>query len=321
VTKTLKLHCAVLLLVVLPSVGLAQPFPNRPVRIVTNFPAGGLADAVCRAIANPLTQQLGQPVVVENKPGADGAIAGEYVAKSPPDGYTIFFGTNSAMVAVPALRKNPPYDPIADFTPISLIGRFPFFVFAHPSMPAKNLAELVDYARANPGKLNYGSGNTTSIIATGQIAVLAKLQMQHVPYKGDAPLMNDLVSGRLHFAVASTSPAGPLAKDGKLKVLGTLSPRRNAMFPDAPTMAESGFPGYTLVSWGAMFGPAKLPGEIVDRLAKEFNAAIQKPEVVTPMDRYGFELQGSNPQEMVVYLKEQADSWRRGIREAGIVPD
>jgi len=142
-----------------------------------------------------------------------------------------------------------------------------------------------------------------------------------VPYKGDAPLMNDLVSGRLHFAVASTSPAGPLAKDGKLKVLGTLSPRRNTMFPEAPTMAESGFPGYTLVSWGAMFGPAKLPAEIVERMAKEFNAAIQKPEVITPMDRYGFELQGSSPQEMVAYLREQADSWRRGIREAGIVPD
>lgn len=320
-TKSIKLFAATLAFSALANVSLAQTYPNKPVRLVTNFPAGGLADAVCRTIAAPLSQQLGQPVVVENKPGADGAIAGEFVAKSPPDGYTVFFGTNSAMVVVPVIRKNPPYDPITDFTPISMIGRFPFFVFAHPSLPAKNLAELVDYARANPGTLNYGTGNTTSIIATGQVSTLGKLRMQHVPYKGDAPLMNDLVAGRLHFAIASTSPAGPLAKDGKLKVLGTLSPRRNALFPDAPTMAESGFPTYTLVSWGAMFGPANLPRDIVDRLAKEFNAAIQKPEVTGPMDRYGFELQGSSPAEMVAFLKEQAESWKRGVQEAGITPD
>lgn len=321
-TKSIKLLAASLILVALAPFALAQaPYPNKPIRLVLQFPAGGLADAVCRVLAPPMSQQLGQPVLVDNRPGADGAIAGETVVKSAPDGYTIFFGTNSAIASVPALRKNPPYDPLTDFTPIAQIGRFPFFVFAHPSLPAKNLAELIEYARANPGKLNYGSGNTTSIIATAQIALLGKVQMQHIPYKGDAPLMLDLVSGRLHLAIASTSPGGPLAKEGKLRVLGTLGSRRNPLFPDAPTMAESGFPQYSLVSWGAMFGPAKLPSEIVERLAREFNAAIKRPEVKDALDKYGYELEGSTPQELTAYVREQVASWKRGVQDAGIVPD
>jgi tripartite-type tricarboxylate transporter receptor subunit TctC len=324
VTRPLRMMAAALALaafVVAPGASAQGQYPNKPIRLVLHFPAGGLADAVCRILAPPMSQQLGQPVLVDNRPGADGAIAGDLVARSAPDGYTIFFATNSAMSAVPAMRKTPPYDPIADFTPISLIGRFPFFVFAHPSLQAKNLAELLDYARANPGKLNYGTGNTTSIVATAQIALLAKAQMLHVPYKGDAPLMTDLVSGRLHLAIASTSPAAPLAKEGKLRVLGTLGARRSTLFPDAPTMAESGFPNYSLVSWGGMFGPANMPRDIVERLAREFNAALLKAEVRDPLDKYGYELQGSTSQELAAFVREQAESWKRGVREAGIQPD
>lgn len=296
-------------------------YPNKPVRLVLQFPAGGLADTVCRVLVNPLSQQLGQPILVENKPGADGAIAGELVARAAPDGYTLFFATNSALSAVPAMRKTPPYDPVADFTPISFIGRFPFFVFSHPDVPAKTLAELMDHARANPGKLNYGTGNTTSILATAQLSMLARLQMTHVPYKGDAPLMIDLVAGRLHLAIASTSPAAPLAKEGKLRVLATLLARRSPLFPDAPTMAESGFPQYSLVPWGGMFGPANLPRDIVDRLAREFNSAILRPEVKDALDRFGFELQGSTPQELGTFVKDQFETWKRAVREAGILPE
>ena len=310
---------AVVLIVALPE-AQAQ-YPNKPIRLILQFPAGGLADAVCRVLAVPLSLQLGQPILVENKPGADGAIAGETVAKAAPDGYTLFFATNSALSAVPTLRKTPPYDPIADFTPISFIGRFPFFVFTHPGVPAKTLAEFIDHARVNPGKLNYGTGNTTSILATAQLAMLGKMQLVHIPYKGDAPLMNDLVSGRLHLAIASTSPAAPLAKDGKLRVLATLLKRRSGLFPDAPTMAESGFPQYSLESWGGMFGPANLPRDIVERLAREFNAAILRPEVTEPLDRYGFELEGSTPQVLGAVVKDQLEAWKRGVREAGIQPD
>ena len=299
----------------------AQQYPNKPIRLILQFPAGGLADTVCRVLVNPLTQQLGQPILVENRPGADGAIAGDLVAKSAPDGYTLFFATNSALSAVPTLRKVPPYDPVADFTPISFIGRFPFFVYSHPSVPAKTLAELIAHVRANPGKLNYGSGNTTSILATAQLSKLAGLQMIHVPYKGDAPLMIDLVAGRVHMSIASTSPGAPLAKEGKLRVLATLNARRSALFPDAPTMAESGFPQYSLAAWGGMFGPARLPRDVVDRLAREFNTAVLRPEVKDALDKFGFELQGSTPQELGKFVKDQYESWKIAVREAGIQPE
>ncbi len=310
----------VALLLCAPLAAHAQ-YPSKPVRWVLQFPAGGLADTVSRVIAQPLTQALGQPVLVENKPGADGAIAGDLVAKSPPDGYTLFFATNSALSAVPALRRNPPYDPVADFTPITFIGRFPFFVFAHPSLPAKTLVELIEYARANPGKLNYGSGNTTSILATAQLKALANLDIVHVPYKGDAPLMIDLVAGRLQFSIASTAPGANLAKDGKLRVLATLLARRSALFPEAPTMAESGFPQYSLVPWGALLGPARMPRDIVERLARDVNAVIQRPDVREPLDRLGYELQGSTPEELGAFVKQQLEAWKHAVRVAGIEPD
>jgi tripartite-type tricarboxylate transporter receptor subunit TctC len=289
-------------------------YPNKPVRIVLQFPAGGLADTVIRVLANPLSQSLGQPIVVDNKPGADGAIAGETVKNAGPDGYTLFFATNSALSATPVLRKKPPYDPVADFTPIALVGRFPFFVFAHPSLQVKSLQDLVAQAKAHPGQLNYGSGNTTSILATAQLASLAKIQMVHIPYKGDAPLMQDLVAGRLHFAIASTAPGAGLAKDGKLNVLATLLARRSALFPDAPTMAESGFPEYSLVAWGAMVGPAGMPRDIVARIARETNAAVANAQVKDALDKFGFELQGSSPDELGKFIRDQLVAWRTAVQ-------
>ena len=310
----------VLLAACLPLAAQAQ-YPNKPIRIVLQFPAGGLADTVIRALANPLSQSLGQSIIVDNKPGADGAIAGEAVKNAPPDGYTLFFATNSALSATPVLRKKPPYDPVADFTPISFVGRFPFFVFVHPSLPAKSLQELLSQARAHPGKLNYGSGNTTSILATAQLASLAKVEMVHIPYKGDAPLMVDLVAGRVHFSIASTAPGAGLAKDGKLKVLATLLARRSHLFPDAPTMAEAGFPQYSLVPWGAMVGPAGMPRDIVQRVNRETNAALGNVQVKDTLEKFGFELQGSTPDELGKFIRDQLAAWRQGIREAGIQPD
>jgi tripartite-type tricarboxylate transporter receptor subunit TctC len=304
----------------LPLGALAQ-YPNKPVRIVLQFPAGGLADTVIRALAIPLQESLKQTVIVDNKPGADGAIAGEFVKNAAPDGYTLFFATNSALSAVPALRKNPPYDPVKDFTPISMVGRFPFFVFAHPSLQPNSLKDLVAQARAHPGKLNYGSGNTTSILATAQVASLAKIEMAHIPYKGDAPLMIDLVAGRLHFAIASTAPGANLAKEGKLKVLATLLQRRSHLFPEAPTMAESGFPEYSLVPWGAMLGPAGLPREVVNRINKDVAAALNHPRVKDVDKNFGFEFTGSSAAELGKFVRDQAAAWRQGVKEAGITPD
>ncbi len=308
---------AALVLGVMPLVAAAQ-YPSKPIRLVLQFPAGGIADAVARIVAQPLSQALGQPVIVENRPGADGAIAGEAVMKAAPDGYTLLLATNSTLSAVPTLRKNPPYDPVTDFTPISMVGRFSFFVFTRADLPAKTLGDLVTYARANPGKLNYGTGNTTSILATAQFNSLAGIDMLQVPYKGDAPATTDLLGGRIDLAIASTVPGLALAKEGKIRALATLLARRSSHLPDVPTMAEAGFPKYSVSSWAGIFGPAKLPRPIVERLTREINAILQRPEVKEQLDRQAFEGEASTPEELGTFVKEQLEVWRRAVREAGI---
>src|SRR3954468_16399672 len=189
----LKLAAALCLVLLLPCAG-AQ-YPSRPIRFVVPFPPGGTADYVARLIAQPLTQTLGQQVLVDNRPGGDGAVAGTIVMKAAQDGHTIFFGTNRPLSALPALHRKPPYDPVADFTPISLIGRFTFFLFVAQSVPARTLPELIDYAKANPGKLNYGTGNTSAIVAMAQLKTIAGVNIAHIPYKGDAPTTNDMLGG------------------------------------------------------------------------------------------------------------------------------
>src|SRR4051812_11634196 len=191
---------AALAAVLLPAPLAHAQYPTRPVRFVVPFPPGGLADYVARLVAPPLTQALGQQVLIDNRPGGDGAVAGSIVTKAAPDGHTIFFGTNSPMSAVPALHRKPPYDPIADFTPISLIGRFTFFLFVTPAVPARTLTELVEHARANPGKLNYGTGNTSAIVAMAQLKSIAGVDMTQIPYKGDAPTTADMLGGSVQLA-------------------------------------------------------------------------------------------------------------------------
>src|ERR1700741_2913896 len=200
----------------------AAQYPDKPIRLVVPFPPGGAAEVGARIFATPLSQALGQPIVVDTKPGADGAIAADTGMRAAPDGYTIFYATNTAFNWVPVTRKSPPYNPLNDFTPVSFVGYFGFFLFSHPSVPAKNVAELVAYARANPGKLNYGSGNSTAQLFGAQLMQLEKLDMVPVPYKGDAPLMVDLVGGRVHIAFATPGSAAPQVKEGKLRALAAM---------------------------------------------------------------------------------------------------
>ena len=310
---------AVVLALAAPAV-LAQ-YPNRPIRLIVPFPPSGAADLAARVVATPLAQELGQPIVIENRAGADGAIAGEALVKAAPDGYTLLFGTNTGMLAAPTLRKTPPYDPLADFTPISLVGRFGFFLFVHASVPATNVQELLAYVRANPGKLNYGTGNSTSIIATAQLARLEKLDMVHVPYKGDAPLTIDLVAGRVHMVFATPGTALAHAKEGRLRVLATLLPQRSALIPDAPTMPEAGLRGLTVTPWAALFGPAKLPRDVVDRIARAAQTVLARAEVKEQLGRYAFEGASSTPEEMGAFLKDQYEVWRKTVEQVGIVRD
>jgi tripartite-type tricarboxylate transporter receptor subunit TctC len=319
--RTLSGFVALLALLVLGAAPAAAQYPNKPIRLVVPFPPGGAADLAARVVAQPLAQGLGQPIVIENKAGADGAIAGEAVMRAAPDGYTLLFATTTGMCAAPTLRKKPPYDPIADFTPVSMAGTFGFFLFVHADVPAKTVPELLAYVRANPGKLNYGTGNSTSILATAQLAQMEKLNMVHVPYKGDAPLSIDLVAGRVQMVFATPGTSLAHAKEGKLRVLATLLPNRSALAPGVPTMAEAGLATLSITPWAGLFGPAKLPREIVDRLAREMKAVIARPEVREQLGRYAFEGQSSSPEEMASFLKEQLGVWRQTIKDTGIQPD
>jgi len=312
---------AVLAALALVAAPVAAQYPNKPIRLIVPFPAAGAADLAARVVAQPLSQALGQPIIVENRPGADGAIAADAVIKAAPDGYTLFFGTNTALCAVPALRKNPPYNPLTDFTPVSQIGKFGFFLFVHPGVPAQSVAELLAYARANPGKLNYATGNSTSILATAQLKLLEHLDMVEIPYKGDAPATSDLVAGRVQLMFATPGTAVPFVKDGRLRALATLLPNRSSLLPDVPTMVEAGLPQISIVPWGGLFGPAKMPKEVVDRLASAMAGVLAQPEVREQLDRYAFEGRSSTPDELAALLKEQLDAWRRTVREVGIAQD
>jgi tripartite-type tricarboxylate transporter receptor subunit TctC len=296
---------------------LAQ-YPNKPVRLIVPFPPGGAAELGARIFAQPLGQALGQPIVIETKPGADGAIAADATIKAAPDGYTLFYATNTAFSWLPAVRKDLPYDPLADFTPVSLIGQFGFFVFSHPSVPATNMKELIAHVRANPGKLNYGTGNSTSIVATAQLIQREKLEVVHVPYKGDGPLSVDLLGGRVHFAIATPGTAAPQVREGKLRVLATLLPSRSSLLPEAPTMAEAGLKELSVTPWGGIFGPKGMPRDIADRLSRELVALLKRPEVREAFGKLAFEPRGSTPEELAAYTKEQLAVWRRAIAEAGI---
>ena len=311
---------AALAAVLLAGAAAAQ-YPNKPIRLIVPFPPGGAAELGARIYAQPLGQALGQPVVIETKPGADGAIAAEAAMKAAPDGYTLFYATNTAFSWLPAVRKNPPYDPLADFTPVSLVGQFGFFIFSHPSVPANSIAELLAYIRANPGKLNYGSGNSTSMLATAQLVQQEKLDVVHIPYKGDGPLSVDLLGGRVHFAIATPGTAAPQVKEGKLRVLATLLPSRNPLLPEAPTFAEAGLRPLSITPWGGVFGPSNMPKEIVARVSRELVIVLKRPEVREAFQKLAFEPRSSTPEELAAFVKEQGEVFRRVVNEVGIKPE
>ena len=311
----------ILLALLLSSWAVQAQFPVKPVRIVVPFPGGSATDTIARLLAGPVSQALGQPVLVENKAGADGAIAAAEVAKSAPDGYTLLLATNSPMSAVPAMKKAPPYDPVADFTPITDVGRYTFFIVVHPAVPARNLRELIDYARLNPGKLNYATGNTSGIVSTASFASLAHIQLVHVPYKGEPQALTDLVAGRVQVMFCSSGTSIAMIREGRLRALVTTLPRRSELLPDLPTIAEAGMPQFSITSWAGLFGPAKMPHAVVDRLNREFVAAMGRPEVHAAMEKQAFALSPSSPERLGELVKQQLESYRSTLRAAGVEPD
>lgn len=316
--KRVFIAVAALGLIAIPA---AAQYPAKSIRLIMPFPAGAAADTAARIVAQPLSQVLGQPVLVDNKPGADGAIAAELAAKSVPDGYTLLFAGPTQMLGVPTLRKNPPYDPVADFAPITSVVKFAFFLVVHPSVPAKTLPELIDYVRGNPGKLNYASGNIIGVLATAQLMSLGKLDMVHVPYKGEPLAIPDLLDARVHMMFGSGAIVAPLVKEGKLRALATLLSVRSSLLPSVPTIAEAGMPRLTVVPWGGLFAPAKTPKDIVERLSREVNVILKRPDIREQLEKQALEPAGSTPNELEAFLKQQLLDWSGAARAAGLKPE
>jgi tripartite-type tricarboxylate transporter receptor subunit TctC len=309
-----------LLLALLPSIAFAQ-YPSKPVRVVIHFPAGGSTDLVARVLSQALTESMGQAFVVENRTGADGAIAAAAVMQSPPDGHTLFIATNTAMMQVPLLKKNPPYDPLTAFTPVSLVGRYTFLLVVTPSLGVNSFNEFVAYARKNPGKINFSTYSGASQLAYAQIVKNAGVDMLRVPYKGEAPSVTDILGGQIHAVFATPTSSLSHIRDGKLKALAVTLPQRWPLLPEVPTTVEAGMPPINVEFFAAMYGPAGMPAEIAARVSQELNKIIARPAIREQIDRQGFALAGSTPEELRAFTKRQLGAWAQGFKEAGIDPE
>ncbi len=314
-----RLRLAGLLLCGLVAGSPAQgAYPERPLRIVAPFPAGVSTDIVARTLAQALTARLGQTVIVENKAGADGAIGVMDVVRAKPDGYTLLLATNGPLSAMQHLRKRPPYDVLRDLTPVSDVGRPTFAVYVTPDTPARTLAEFIDYAKANPGKLNYASGNLTGQLSFAHIAMSAGLDMTHVPYKGETAALNDMFSGQVDAIIATLGTGLPMVEAGKLRVLAVIANERNPAIPDVPLLAESGFPDFPIQSWFGLMGPAGMPAEVVETLNQAVTQSLADPAVIQRLGAMRVEASPSTSQGAAQVLRTQLDTHGKIIREAGI---
>lgn len=299
----------------------AQGFPTKPVRLVVPFPAGGATDIFARALSQKLGERLGTTVVVDNKPGAGGTIGSDLAAKAPADGYTLLLATSSTHSIGPSFGKVP-YDAVADFTPIAHVGNAPSLMLVPNSSPAKTVKEWVDYARRNPGKLNYASsGNGTVVhLGTEYFKAQAGLFLVHIPYRGTALAIPDLVSGKLDLLFDSLPSGLPHVKDGRLRALGVTSAKRSPLLPDLPAVAES-VPGYETVTWFGLYGPRGLPADIVQRINVAVNQALQDGDVKDRLARLGIEPAGGTPQQFAAMTDTDRARWKKIIADRRLTAD
>jgi tripartite-type tricarboxylate transporter receptor subunit TctC len=308
------------LFVLLPAAVHAQPYPSRPIRFIISFGPGSASDALARIAGQELSQSLGQPIVVLPKPGADGALSGVELKRATADGYTFLFGSNSALAVVSGLRKDPPYDPTRDFTPITYLGDNTFFVVVHPSVPARSIAELIAHAKANPKAINYPAPNTYALVATALFAATNGLVMHEVRYKSEPDAMADLLSGRVHLMFGTSTNVGAHVKDGKLRVLATTLNERSPLMPDVPAFPETGQSKLPIGPWFGLVAPAGLPRELVVRMNKEMVAVLGKQSVKDAMLNHGFMARSSTPEALGAYIKEQVAVWKTALKSAGVEP-
>jgi tripartite-type tricarboxylate transporter receptor subunit TctC len=301
----------------------AQPWPAKPIKWVVPFAPGGTTDILARTVGDKLSQALGQPVIIENKPGAGGGVGAEFVAKSAPDGYTIMGGTISTHAINASLYKNLPYDPVRDFVPIVLLARVPNMLVVNIDVPAKSVPELVALLKANPGKYTFASsGNGTSQHLSGELfKSMSGTDMQHIPYKGSPPALQDVMGGQVTMTFDNITTAWTLAKAGKLRALAVTTASRSAVAPDVPTLAESGLPGFEVGSWQGVFAPAGTPPEIVKRLNAEIVKILNLPDVREKLAGLGAELVGNTPEEFAVMVKAEVVKWADVVKKSGAKVD
>lgn len=321
-------HCSILrfavaLLVTISGTAFAaEGYPAKPIRMIVPFAAGGGADIVGRLIAQKVSEDWGEQIVVENRAGASGNIGAAFVAKSEPDGYTLLFTGPNHSTNV-SLYDNLTYDPVRDFTPVALLTSAPYILVSNPDFPARSVGDLIRLARAQPGQIAYGSaGNgTAGHLAMELLKSTAGIDMIHVPYKGSAPMLNDLIGGRVSVAFDNILSSSQFIKAGSLRALATSGASRAPSMPDTPTVAESGLPGFDVTVWQGLLAPAGTPPEIVELLSRKFVAALHAPEVTARLAAMNIELTGSTPRQFAEFLHDDIAKWAKVIKESGARPD
>lgn len=301
------------------AVAVAQGYPNKPIRYVIHFPAGGGADVTGRALAAKLQETLGQPVVVDNRPGAGGNVGTEIVARSAPDGYTLLYGTNGPFGINPSLFGKLPYDPARDFAPIALAQLVPSIMVVHPEVPAKTLKEFIAWVNANPGKVDYASaGNGTIGHMAGEfLKTLTGMQMVHIPFRGGAAAMTEVIAGRIPMYIETAPNALPNVRSGRVRALAITTGRRSPLAPDIPTMSESGATGYDVSAWSGLFAPAGTPRDIVQRIAADMSRIARMPDYRERLAALGSEAVESSPEQFSQFVQAELVKWVKAVKESG----
>ena len=297
----------------------AQTYPNKPIRLVCPFPPGGAVDIASRSVAQALSQQLGQPVTVDNRPGAGGNIGAEIVAKAAPDGYTLLMATSNILAINPALYSKVPFDSLKDFAPISLVVSLNNVLVLNPGVPYKSVPEVIAAAKAQPGKLTYASsGNGTSIHLSGELfKSMAGVNMLHIPYKGSAPAVTDLLAGQVNMMFDNIPSSLPHIKAGKLRALAVTGSKRASSLPDLPTIAEAAIPGYESYVWFGVVAPAGTPPEIIKRLNAELAKAAVTPEFRDRLTGQGYDVLSTSPEQMTASIRSEMDKWGKIVKASG----
>jgi len=299
----------------------ADTYPSKPITLVNVFGPGSSSDTICRVLAEPLGIALKDTVIVEDRPGANGALAALYVAHAAPDGHTLLMATNSPLSAVPFLMKNVSYDPVTDFTPVTRVGSFTLMLVINPSVPARTVKELIEYAKDHPGKLSFASANTSGIVAGETLKHWAEIDMLHVPYKSTPPAIQDVLAGRVSMMFADLTSGLPHVRSGALRALAVTRIKRSSLFPELPTLDETGVTGFDMDSWAGIVAPARTPPAIAAQLNTELRKIIDNPDTRSALGRVGFEAFSSSPQEFGEFVKGQLGKWGRMVKDAAIQPE